>query len=45
MQGLQNLGNTCAINTLIQIICRNAFLRNSILNQAVANNTLEIELK
>ena len=45
MQGLQNLGNTCAINTLIQIICRNSFLRNSILNIDIPNNTLAIELK
>ena len=45
MQGLQNLGNTCAINTLIQIICRNSFLRNSILNEDIPNNTLAIELK
>ena len=45
MQGLQNLGNTCAINTLIQIICRNSFLRNSILNVDISNNTLAIELK
>ena len=26
MQGLQNLGNTCAINTLIQIIVEIVFL-------------------
>lgn len=45
MQGLQNLGNTCAINTLIQIICRNNFLRKSILDVAISNNTLAIELK
>tara|TARA_B110000483_G_scaffold230326_1_gene295378 strand:- start:569 stop:1546 length:978 start_codon:yes stop_codon:yes gene_type:complete len=45
MQGLQNLGNTCAINTLIQIICRNHYLRNSILNVDIPDNTLAIELK
>tara|TARA_B110000858_G_scaffold91225_1_gene105392 strand:- start:495 stop:1475 length:981 start_codon:yes stop_codon:yes gene_type:complete len=45
MQGLQNLGNTCAINTLIQIICRNHYLRNSILKVDIPDNTLAIELK
>ena len=31
MQGLANLGFTCAINSLVQIICRNDVLRNIIL--------------
>ena len=31
MQGLQNLGSTCAINSLIQIICRTKKLRDIIL--------------
>jgi len=30
MQGLANLGFTCAINSLVQIICRNDVLRNII---------------
>ena len=25
MQGLKNLGSTCAVNSLIQIICRNKY--------------------
>ena len=45
MQGLKNLGSTCAINSLIQIICRNKFLRESILNEDIPENTLSIELK
>jgi len=45
MQGLKNLGSTCAINSLIQIICRNNYLRNSILNNDIPENTLSIELK
>jgi len=45
MQGLKNLGSTCAINSLIQIICRNKFLRNSILNEDIPEKTLSIELK
>jgi ubiquitin C-terminal hydrolase len=45
MQGLQNLGNTCAVNTLIQIICRNNFLRDSILLTKIPNDTLATELK
>ena len=31
MQGLQNLGSTCAVNSLIQIICRTQKLRDTIL--------------
>ena len=45
MQGLKNLGSTCAINSLVQIICRNKFLRCSILNEDVPENTLAYELK
>lgn len=45
MQGLKNLGSTCAINSLIQIICRNKYLRNSILIEDIPENTLSIELK
>jgi ubiquitin C-terminal hydrolase len=32
MQGIENLGSTCAINSLIQVITRNDILRNIILN-------------
>ena len=45
MQGLQNLGSTCAINSLIQIICRNDHLRQIILNDEIPNGTLSSELK
>lgn len=45
MQGLNNLGATCAVNTMIQIICRNHYLRDSILKEDIPNNTLAIELK
>lgn len=45
MQGLQNLGATCAINSLIQIICRNSHLRNNILSSDVLSDTLTHELK
>lgn len=45
MQGLKNLGSTCAINSLIQIICRNNYLRNSILNEDIPEYTLAYELK
>lgn len=45
MQGLKNLGSTCAANSLIQIICRNKYLRESILNEAIPENTLSFELK
>ena len=45
MQGLKNLGSTGAINSLIQIICRNKYLRNSLLNEDIPENTIAIELK
>ena len=46
MQGLQNLGSTCAINSLIQIICRTTSLRDSILNQNnIDETTLTYQLK
>lgn len=41
MQGLQNLGSTCAVNSLIQIICREPKLRNIILDTNIDDdNTL-----
>lgn len=45
MQGLENLGSTCAVNSLIQIICRTDYLRNIILKDNVPQNTLSHELK
>lgn len=45
MQGLQNLGSTCAINSLIQIICRTQTLRDIILSDLPTNATLSNELK
>jgi len=45
MQGLSNLGFTCAINSLVQIICRNDVLRNIILSYDFPENTLISNLK
>lgn len=45
MEGISNLGSTCAINSLIQIITRNDDLRNIILNSNVPINTFTSELK
>jgi ubiquitin C-terminal hydrolase len=45
MEGINNLGSTCAINSLIQIITRNDDLRNLILNSNVSTNTFTSELK
>jgi ubiquitin C-terminal hydrolase len=45
MQGLQNLGSTCAVNSLIQIICREPKLRNTIINNDFAEDTLVAHLK
>ena len=45
MQGLANLGFTCAINSLIQIICRNDLMRDTIINYDVDENTLLTNLK
>jgi ubiquitin C-terminal hydrolase len=39
MQGIENLGSTCAINSLIQVITRNDILRNIILNNTFASAT------
>jgi ubiquitin C-terminal hydrolase len=46
MQGLQNLGSTCAINSLIQMICRTKYLRDIILNtNDVSENSITYQLK
>lgn len=45
MQGLQNLGSTCAVNSLIQIICRTTYLRDIILCGDIPDDTLSSELK
>lgn len=45
MEGLQNLGSTCAVNSLIQIICRTKKLRESLLTQKLPDNSLGNELK
>jgi ubiquitin C-terminal hydrolase len=45
MQGLQNLGSTCAVNSLIQIICREPKLRNTLIHETFAEDTLSAHLK
>ena len=45
MEGINNLGGTCAINSLIQIICRCEKLRNIILNANVPSESFTGELK
>jgi ubiquitin C-terminal hydrolase len=45
MQGIENLGSTCAINSLIQVISRNDILRNIILNSNFPDNTIGEQLK
>ena len=45
MQGIENLGSTCAINSLIQIITRNDILRSIILNNEFAEDTIASQLK
>lgn len=45
MQGLKNLGATCAVNSLIQIICRNEYLRKSVLDNECNPDTLSNHLK
>lgn len=45
MQGLQNLGSTCAINSLIQIICREPHLRNALIHYDLPENSLSGNLK
>jgi ubiquitin C-terminal hydrolase len=45
MEGLRNLGATCAINSTIQLFCRIDDLRSLILNNDFEKNTLGNELK
>lgn len=45
MEGIDNLGGTCAVNSLIQIICRCEKLRNCILNAKVVEGTFTFELR
>jgi ubiquitin C-terminal hydrolase len=45
MEGINNLGATCAINSIIQIICRSDYLRNTILNANVHDETFTAHLK
>lgn len=45
MQGLNNLGSTCAINSLIQMICRCDKLRTVILNSQTPEGSFTAELK
>jgi ubiquitin C-terminal hydrolase len=44
MEGIQNLGGTCAINSILQIIIRNNTLRSIILNSLAPSNSLTNEL-
>ena len=45
MEGINNLGATCAINSLIQIFCRNKRLRTIILNSTVSPTSFTGELR
>ena len=45
MEGIDNLGGTCAINSLLQIIIRNDKLRSTILNINSSPNSFTNELK
>jgi ubiquitin C-terminal hydrolase len=45
MEGIENLGGTCAINSILQIIIRNNNLRSIILNSSAPEKSLTNELK
>lgn len=45
MEGLTNLGATCAINSLIQILYRIERFKQLIISSSVAENTITFELK
>ena len=45
MQGLENIGAVCVINSLIQIICRNTYLRETILSYELSDDTFTSNLK
>jgi len=45
MEGIDNIGGTCAINSILQIIIRNNNLRSIILNSSPSPNSLTYELK
>ena len=45
MEGLTNLGSTCAINSLLQILYRNDKFKKLILASSTPENTITYELK
>jgi len=45
MEGINNLGSTCAINSLIQMICRCKKLRDCVLTANVNQGTFTYELR
>jgi ubiquitin C-terminal hydrolase len=45
MQGLNNLGATCSINSLLQVLYRNDKIKSVILNSETSEGTITYELK
>ena len=45
MQGLQNLGSTCAVNSLIQIICREPNIRDALIHKNLPADSLSGNLQ